>query len=77
MQSIYLGGGCFWCTEAIFKMVKGVNNVLPGYIGGNIINPSYQEVCSGESGHAEAVECVFNETIIDLKEVLDIFFFNS
>ena len=74
MQSIYLGGGCFWCTEAIFKMVKGVNNVLPGYIGGNIINPSYQEVCSGESGHAEAVECVFNETIIDLKEVLDIFF---
>ena len=74
MQSIYLGGGCFWCTEAIFKMVKGVEKVTPGYIGGNTSNPTYEEVCSGNSGHAEAIECIFNEDLISIKDILNIFF---
>ncbi len=75
MQSIYLGGGCFWCTEAIFNMVKGVEKVIPGYIGGKIENPTYQEICKGNTGHAEAIKCTFNEKVISLEDILSIFFF--
>ena len=74
MESIYLGGGCFWCTEAIYKIVKGVEKVTPGYIGGKTKNPTYQEVCAGNSGHAEVIECIFDEKIINLTEILEIFF---
>jgi peptide-methionine (S)-S-oxide reductase len=74
MQSIYLAGGCFWCTEAIFKSLKGVTNVMPGYIGGETSDPTYNIVCTGHSGHAEAIECYFDERIIGLNDILEIFF---
>ncbi len=74
MQSIYLGGGCFWCTEAIFKKVKGVKSVTPGYIGGRTNNPTYEEVCSGNTGHVEVIECNFNDKYIGLNDILNIFF---
>tara|TARA_B100000945_G_scaffold318984_1_gene325095 strand:- start:1044 stop:1559 length:516 start_codon:yes stop_codon:yes gene_type:complete len=73
-SKIYLAGGCFWCTEAIFKRVEGVKKVIPGYIGGNIKNPSYKEVCSGKTGHAEAVYLEFDNKIISLDKLLLIFF---
>ena len=59
MKSLILAGGCFWCTEAIFKHVSGVEYVTPGYIGGKTVNPSYEEVCSETTGHAEAVKIIF------------------
>ena len=74
MQSIYLAGGCFWCTEAIFNQVKGINKIIPGYIGGKTLNPTYNMICNGNTGHAEAIECNFDEKIISLDDILDIFF---
>ena len=73
-SKIFFAGGCFWCTEAIFKRVKGVKKVLPGYIGGHLKNPSYKEVCSGRTGHAEAVSVEFDDKIILLEKLLLIFF---
>ena len=73
-SKIYLAGGCFWCTEAIFNRVEGVKKVIPGYIGGNIKNPSYKEVCSGKTGHAEAIYLEFDNNIISLDKLLLIFF---
>lgn len=72
-SSIVLGGGCFWCVEAIFKKVKGVRSVQSGYSGGEIENPTYEQVCTGESGFAEVVKVEFDEDIISLEEVLQIF----
>jgi peptide-methionine (S)-S-oxide reductase len=69
-----LAGGCFWCTEAIFKELKGVNKVTPGYSGGNIENPSYEEVSSGTTGHAESVQIEFDENIISFETLLEVFF---
>ncbi|WP_372773397.1 peptide-methionine (S)-S-oxide reductase MsrA [Mangrovibacterium sp.] len=69
-----LGGGCFWCTEAIYKELKGVISVTSGYSGGEIINPSYREVCSGRTGHAEAVEIEFNPEVLSFVEILEVFF---
>ena len=69
-----VAGGCFWCSEAIFENVEGVINVLPGYIGGRNKNPSYEEVCLGNSGHAEAVKIEFDIRIISFYKILDIFF---
>ena len=74
MQSIYLAGGCFWCIEAIFQKLKGVQNVTPGYIGGISKNPTYEEICEGNSGHAEAIRCDFDDKIISLEVILEIFF---
>jgi len=74
VSKIYLAGGCFWCTEEVFNRVEGVIKVLPGYIGGYIKNPSYSQVCSGKTGHAEAVYIEFSEKIISLKKLLFIFF---
>jgi len=74
VSKIYFAGGCFWCTEAIFTRVEGVEKVLPGYIGGHLKNPSYKEVCSGRTGHAEAVLVEFNDKIISLEKLLLIFF---
>ena len=68
-----LAGGCFWCTEAIFKRLKGVISVLPGYAGGTTINPSYEEVSSGNTGHAEAIQIEFDPTLISFEKILDIF----
>ena len=66
MKSLILAGGCFWCTEAIFKHVSGVEYVTPGYIGGKTVNPSYEEVCSETTGHAEAVKIILKMKISKL-----------
>ncbi len=69
-----LAGGCFWCIEAIFREVDGVENVVSGYIGGTTVNPTYQQVCSDETGHAEAVQVSFDPSKISYREILEIFF---
>jgi peptide-methionine (S)-S-oxide reductase len=71
---IVLGGGCFWCTEEVFKRVNGVINVTPGYAGGHTIAPSYKEVCSGWTGHAEVIEVSYDEKKVKLSYLLDVFF---
>ena len=68
IDSIVLAAGCFWCVEAVFTRINGVLNVLPGYAGGRIANPTYREVCSGHTGHAEVVKVTFEPKIIDLKK---------
>lgn len=68
-----LAGGCFWCTEAIFTRLKGVHSVLPGYSGGTVENPTYQDVCSGNTGHAEAIQIEFDPTQIPFEKLLEIF----
>ncbi|MDK2772359.1 MAG: peptide-methionine (S)-S-oxide reductase MsrA [Flavobacterium sp.] len=67
-------GGCFWCTEAIFQEIKGVEKVTSGYIGGKIKNPTYKEVCSGETGHAEAIQITFDPTQVAYEDLLEVFF---
>jgi len=69
-----LAGGCFWCTEAVFKRLKGVEKITPGYSGGHIENPTYEQVSSGQSGHAEVVQIEFNPEIISYKQILEVFF---
>ncbi len=69
-----LAAGCFWCTETAFNIIRGVEKVEPGYTGGNIINPSYERVCTGTTGHAEAAQITFNTNEISYKEILEIFF---
>jgi peptide-methionine (S)-S-oxide reductase len=75
MEKGTFAGGCFWCTEAIFKRLKGVNSVLPGYSGGEVENPSYEQVCDGNTGHAEAIQIVFDPKIIPYEKLLEIFFY--
>jgi len=74
MEVATLGGGCFWCTEAVFKRVKGVIDVKPGYSGGHVPNPTYEDVCTDTTGHAEVVQVTFDPSIISYKEILEIFF---
>src|SRR5512139_3105128 len=69
-----LAGGCFWCIEAVFREVDGVENVVSGYTGGATVNPTYQQVCTGKTGHAEAVQISFNPSKISYQEILEIFF---
>jgi peptide-methionine (S)-S-oxide reductase len=71
---ITLAGGCFWCTEAVFNELAGVESVVSGYIGGSVDDPSYAQVCGGRTGHAEAVRIVFDPAVIALADLLDIFF---
>ncbi len=73
-QRALIGGGCFWCIEAVFHKVKGVTSAVSGYAGGRRPNPSYESVCSGATGHAEVVEVLFDTEIISYKEILEIFF---
>ncbi len=73
-EKIVLGGGCFWCGEAVFKMIKGVKEVTPGYAGGHTVNPTYEDVCTGRTGHAEVVEIVYNPDETTLEKILDVFF---
>ena len=73
-DSTTLGGGCFWCLEAVFEMVSGVSRVQSGYTGGHVTNPSYRQVCGGSTGHAEVVQIAFNTDIITFRELLEIFF---
>lgn len=74
LESIVLGGGCFWCLEAIFTEVKGVINVQSGYSGGNIANPTYDQVSKGKTNHAEVIQITFKSEIISLERLLEIFF---
>ena len=74
IKTIYLAGGCFWCTEAIFQRIKGVVKVIPGYIDGIVKNPSYKDVCTGKTGHTEAIEISYDEKIIKIEDILEIFF---
>jgi len=69
-----IAGGCFWCIEAVFLEVDGVKSVIPGYTGGATVNPTYQEVCIGNTGHAEAVQVIFDPARISYREILEIFF---
>jgi peptide-methionine (S)-S-oxide reductase len=73
-ESITLGGGCFWCTEAVFDRVQGVVDVESGYCNGQTLNPTYEQVCSGRTGHVEVVKVAFDPALISLREVLEIFF---
>jgi peptide-methionine (S)-S-oxide reductase len=68
-----LANGCFWCTEAIFSRVKGIKSIIPGYSGGKTSNPSYQQVCTGITGHAEAIQIEYDPKIISFEKILDIF----
>jgi len=72
-ETATLGGGCFWCTEAIFKSLKGVESVESGYSGGKLKNPTYKEICTGETGHAEVIQIVFNPKVISFNELLEVF----
>jgi peptide-methionine (S)-S-oxide reductase len=73
-ETATLAGGCFWCIEAVFQEIDGVENVVSGYTGGTTVNPTYQQVCSDETGHAEAVQVSFDPSKISYREILEIFF---
>jgi len=73
-EIVTLAGGCFWCLEAVYDELNGVEDVISGYAGGKVPNPSYEMVCTGATGHAEAVQITFNPTIISFKEILQVFF---
>lgn len=73
-ETIVFGGGCFWCTEAVFKMLKGVISVVPGYAGGTKPNPTYEEVCGGATGHAEVAKIEFNPKEVSCRDLLTVFF---
>lgn len=73
-EVIVFGGGCFWCTEAVFERIEGVSDVMPGYSGGDVINPSYREVCTGNTGHAEVVEVTYDSSVVKLEILLKVFF---
>jgi peptide-methionine (S)-S-oxide reductase len=69
-----LAGGCFWCIEAIYDSLRGVESVESGYIGGHIDNPTYKQICNGDTGHAEAIQVTFDPAVISYDDILDIFF---
>ena len=73
-EKIALGAGCFWCTEAVFSMFKGVAKTTVGYAGGNTVNPTYEQVCSGDTGHAEVTLVEYNPKAVPLEKILEIFF---
>lgn len=75
METATFAGGCFWCTEAIFKRLKGVDSVIPGYCGGEVENPTYEEVCGATTGHAEAIQIAFDPKTISYDLLLEIFFY--
>ena len=74
LEKATLGGGCFWCTEAVYLELKGVVDVKPGYSGGEVKNPTYEEVCTGTTGHAEAVQITFDADVVSFKDILEVFF---
>ena len=69
-----LGGGCFWCLEAVYKDLKGVESVVSGYAGGDVENPTYEQVCGGRTGHAEVVQIAFDPQVVTYRDLLDVFF---
>ncbi len=72
-QSVIVAGGCFWCTEAVFKDVIGVESVESGYIGGDVADPTYKQICTGTTGHAEGVRVTFDPAIVSMPEIYDMF----
>lgn len=73
MDVLFLGGGCFWCTEAVFLRLNGVVKVVPGYAGGILPNPSYEAICTGTTGHAEVIQVIFDPKLIALQTILTVF----
>jgi peptide-methionine (S)-S-oxide reductase len=73
-ETATLGGGCFWCLEAVYDQLKGVQDVVSGYAGGQVVNPTYRQVCSGTTGHAEVVQIRFDPQVITFDDLLDVFF---
>ena len=73
-EAITLGGGCFWCLDAVFADIRGVERVVSGYSGGNAPNPTYEDVCTGTTGHAEVVQVTFDPAVVSLRELLNVFF---
>ena len=73
-ETTTLGGGCFWCLEAVYDQLKGVDDVVSGYAGGRVPNPTYQQVCTGTTGHAEVVQVAFDPDVISFREILEVFF---
>lgn len=69
-----LGGGCFWCLEAVYDQMRGVTDVVSGYAGGHVPNPTYKAVCTGTTGHAEVVQITFDRDVVSFKEILQVFF---
>lgn len=74
MAQAVFGGGCFWCTEAVFLSLKGVEQVISGYTGGRTLNPSYEQICNGDTEHAEVIQIHFDDQQISFKQLLDVFF---
>ena len=74
LETITLGGGCFWCVEAVFDDLKGVEDVVSGYMGGQGANPSYETICTGRTGHAEVIQVKFDPSTISFREILEVFF---
>ncbi|MFN3708110.1 peptide-methionine (S)-S-oxide reductase MsrA [Microcella sp.] len=74
MRTFHLAGGCFWCLDAVYRVLDGVHDVISGYTGGSLPNPSYEQVCTGTTGHAEAVKVVFDPEVIPADVILDVFF---
>jgi peptide-methionine (S)-S-oxide reductase len=73
-QTAVLGGGCFWCVEAAFNQLQGVQRVISGYMGGHVKNPSYEQVCGGKTGHVEVAEITFDPAVISYEDLLEVFF---
>ncbi len=74
LETATLGGGCFWCLEAVFDNLQGVEDVVSGYTGGHTVEPNYEQVCTGKTGHTEVVKVTFDPTIISYQEILEVFF---
>ena len=74
VKQAYFAGGCFWCTESIFQRIRGVLEVIPGYMGGHIKNPGYREVCKGNTGHTETVKIIYDQDLVNYGDLLEIFF---
>jgi peptide-methionine (S)-S-oxide reductase len=74
LETATLGGGCFWCLEAVFEQLRGVQSATSGYAGGNVTNPGYKQVCAGATGHAEVVQVVFDPALLTYQQLLEVFF---
>ena len=74
LETITLGGGCYWCVEAVYENLSGVKSVVSGFSGGKIANPTYEEVCTGRTGHAEVVQIIYDKNVADINEIFKVFF---
>jgi peptide-methionine (S)-S-oxide reductase len=74
LETITLGGGCYWCVEAVYENLDGVKSVVSGYSGGKVANPTYEEVCTGTTGHAEVVKITYDKNVTDINEIFKVFF---